>query len=230
MKTLNCAVLTSLLLGSSLAAQDAPDRYIIVSGHGEASTVADIAKIQMSITAIAGSGDSAVVRAASRAQAVLDSIADRGFEEVDFITNQFRVRPGREDQRTGMPIEYEVQNSFTVRVHDTESVADVIHAALRAADVQVGGIEFDVEDHQALRRSALEAAVNDGKAKAELIADNLGVRLGRLTYSRSPEERVSVLPVVGQSRFEEARTARTPIRVDSAVATTTLSLRFEIED
>lgn len=161
---------------------------------------------------------------------MLDSISALDLDDVEFVTNEFRVQPGREHPRTGAPIEHRVHNSFTVRVHGAASITDAIHAALRAADVQIGSVRFYVEDQAELRRRALEAAIADGRRKAALIAERLGVRLGELLSAHAGEERIAA-PMVAPDRFRAAANTavRTPISSDPVSASATLTLRFAIE-
>lgn len=220
-----------LLSGGPLLAQGRSDQVITVTGHGTASAMPDVAEVEMTVGVVAGTADSSLALAAQTVQAVLDSIAGLGLGEVDFVTTQFRLQPGRTHPRTGDPIEHRVQNSFTVRIHGAGSITDAIHAALRAADVQIGAVRFRVEDEAELRRRALAAAIEDGRRKAQLIAEDLGARLGELLRADAAEEQTVAAPIMAPSRWEPAgqQAVRTPIRSDAATASARLTLRFAIE-
>ena len=219
------------VLSSSAQAQVLENGTITVTGHGTATAVPDVAEVQFSLSVVEGTADSAVAEVAARSQAVLDAVNKLGLGEVEFVTRAFTVQPGRRDQRTNMPIEHQVRNDFTLRIHATDSLSAVLHAALSVPDVAVNGLSFDVHDKQDLSHRALDAALEDGRRTAETIAQKLGVHLGPLLAASSADERVSVGVPLALARFVPTAMAqvRTPVRLDNAVATATVTLRFKVE-
>jgi uncharacterized protein YggE len=68
----------------------------------------------------------------------------------------------------------------TLRIHVREAarVGEVVDAAARAGATVVGAFSFRASDESAARRSALEAAGKDARAKAEALAAAAGKQLG----------------------------------------------------
>lgn len=96
------------------------------------------------------------------------------------------VPPGTQCTRSSKRVldGYQVNNSLTVKVRDLDSVGEIIDSVIEAAGdiVRINGINFSIEDSQALEDEARAAAVADLKAKAARLAELAGVELGPLVY------------------------------------------------
>ncbi len=79
---------------------------------------------------------------------------------------------------------YQVNNHLAVTVRDLDSVGAIIDAVIEAAGdiVRINGINFSIEDSEALEDEARAAAVADLLAKAARLAELAGVELGSLLY------------------------------------------------
>ncbi len=79
---------------------------------------------------------------------------------------------------------YQVNNRLTVKVRDLDSTGEIIDRVIEAAGdiVRIDGINFSIEDSQALEDEARAAAVADLRAKAARLAELAGVELGPLVY------------------------------------------------
>src|SRR3989344_925984 len=75
---------------------------------------------------------------------------------------------------------FEASQSFRVKVRDLAKVDDVLTVATDAGANQAGNVQFTIDDPEKQRADAREEAVAEAKRKAELLARNLGKRLGRL--------------------------------------------------
>lgn len=79
---------------------------------------------------------------------------------------------------------YQVNNHLTVKIRELDSVGEVIDSVIEAAGdiVRINGINFLLEDSEALENEARAAAVADLKGKAAMLAELAGVELGSLVY------------------------------------------------
>jgi uncharacterized protein YggE len=79
---------------------------------------------------------------------------------------------------------YQVNNQLAVKVRDLDSVGAIIDGVIEAAGdiVRINGIDFSIEDSEALEDEARAAAVADLLAKAARLAELAGVELGPLVY------------------------------------------------
>jgi uncharacterized protein YggE len=75
---------------------------------------------------------------------------------------------------------YQVRNTVRLTVKDPARAGEIVDAVSRAGGTIVGGFSFKASDEAGARRSALEAAARDAKAKAEALATAAGKRAGDL--------------------------------------------------
>jgi uncharacterized protein len=73
---------------------------------------------------------------------------------------------------------YQVRNTVRLNVKDPARAGEIVDAVSRAGGTIIGGFSFKASDEAAARRSALEAAGRDAKAKAEALAGAAGKRVG----------------------------------------------------
>jgi uncharacterized protein len=92
---------------------------------------------------------------------------------------------GMAQMQAGSPISSEVQfgsyharATLRVTVRDPARVGEIAEAAMRAGGFLSGGFSFKVADEAQARRSALEAAGRDARAKAETLAAAAGKQIG----------------------------------------------------
>lgn len=157
------------------------ERVITVSGTGKVRGTPDIAVVTAGFTA-GGLDVGAVQQQANRKMsALVDAVKAAGVAAVDIRTVEFSTYPQyayaeREAPRiTG----YEVRESIEIRIHDLERVNAILDAATRAGATNISGLQFTIDEPEALRAEARAKAINEARAKASAIADALGVTLGR---------------------------------------------------
>ena len=157
-----------------------PPRTLTVDGNGAASAAPDIVDIQLGVETIDEDPKTAIDDNTSTMESVIEALTDLEVSEDDIQTRSFNMWVEQiydEDGPTGEFL-YHVVNQISVRVRDIDKTGDVLGAALGAGANNVRGISFGVEDTQALEEAARDAAVDNAVAKAEQLADRLGVTVG----------------------------------------------------
>jgi len=108
-------------------------------------------------------------------------IAQAGFSQAGFSQAGFGQggfgQVGFPDVQFGS---YQVRNTVRLTVKDPARAGEIVDAVSRAGGTIVGGFSFKASDEAGARRSALEAAARDAKAKAEALATAAGKRAGDL--------------------------------------------------
>ncbi len=79
-------------------------------------------------------------------------------------------------------IGYEVNQTITIKVRDTEKVGDLVTKVGAAGASNISGIEFTIDDREKYVSEAREEAISEAKEKAKKLAKQLGVRLGKIMY------------------------------------------------
>ncbi len=155
---------------------------ISVSGIGEASGAPDVAYVQLGINVVNADVGRAVTEANNTMTKVRDAVVAAGVDTKDLQTLSFSVWPeDRYDPQTGQPTGervYHVENMLRITVRDINQVSTVIEAGLDAGANNVYGLNFGIDDTSALEAEARTEAVADARARAEQLAQALGVKLG----------------------------------------------------
>ena len=158
-------------------------RSMTVNGTGRITLVPDIATINIGVRTEADNVTDALHGNTTQANAISDVLEALGVEEKDIQTSNFNVYPS--DQYNPMTGEIEgqyfvVENTVNVAVRDLASLGEVLSAVVEAGANNVYGINFSVEDREEAVAEARRLAIEDAKAKAEVIASDAGVELGDL--------------------------------------------------
>ena len=168
-------------------------------GYGEVFAVPDIADIYFTIRQEAKNAKEAQAKVAAIEAPVLEFLRENGVEDKDIKTTNASFNPQysyQYDVKTVVPCVpeygcpprpgrniitgYEAYESITVKVRDTDQVGEIMQGlgSLRVSDLS--GPNFTIDNEDELKSEARKKAIDDAKAKAEALADDLGVRLGRV--------------------------------------------------
>lgn len=166
---------------------------ISVSGEGEAFAIPDIATFNYSVTEEGKTVKEAQDKATTKTNAALDYLKKSGVDEKDIKTIAYNVNPKYEYQTKVCPVNsycpggkqvqtgFEVSQTIEVKVRDTTKAGDIL-SGIGSLEVQnVSGLQFTTDDETKIQAEAREKAIADAKAKAEVLAHDLGVHLVRIS-------------------------------------------------
>jgi len=188
----------------------------------------------MGATVQAERADAAQQRVNEVVRRAIDAIRRLGIEQEDMQTSALSLQPvyaneAPDPQRSYEPrvIGYRASNTLRIDVDRLERIGPVIDAAVEAGANQVEGIFFEVEDDAPARRQAIARAVEDGRAKAESMAQAIGVRLGDLLEATESAFFPAPEPRYQMARMEMAD-ASTPIEPGMLQVQATVTLRYAV--
>jgi len=162
------------------SAQNQPSG-ITVTGNAEITARPDIATVTLGVVTEASEAEKAVQENARVANAVVDAVVKAGIAKRDIETSYYSVVPVMDYQKVPpVTTGYRVTNTVRVKVRDLTKVGSLIDTAISAGANNVQGVGFDIEDPSSVRKEALVQALKKAEADAKLIADTLGVKLGRV--------------------------------------------------
>ncbi len=175
----------------------APGNTISVSGYGEAVAVPDIATFSFSVMSEKATVAAAQSDATAKANATLAYLKNAGIDEKDIQTSDYSVNPqydyvqkscvngycpGGEQVLRG----YQVRQTTTVKVRDTEKAGELLGGVGQAGATEVSGLQFTFDDPDQVEDEARLEAIADAKAKASELAKQLGVSIVRVvSFSES---------------------------------------------
>lgn len=155
---------------------------ISVSADAKVATPPDIAWLSFGV---ATGRQPTAKRATELVKTTMDKVlaATRtlGIEDKDITTESFWLSP-EYDYADGrqVPRGFQATQSLRVKVRDLDKVGDVLTAVTAAGANQAGGITFAVDNPDASQAEARGMAIEKAKAKAKVLAENLGMSLGRM--------------------------------------------------
>lgn len=176
-------VLTLFLLAPGLAAaQETPQRTLVVTGSAQVSAPPDVATISAGVETAAESAAEAMAANAAAMAQVIAALEAAGLDPADYQTTGFDVSEiwddgGSPDGRrrvTG----YRVSNALTIRARDVAGVGALIDGLGAAGANRFHSLVFSIDDPTPLIDAARRDAVAEARRKAALYADAAGVALG----------------------------------------------------
>jgi len=164
---------------------------ISVSGEGEVFAVPDTATFSVTVQEEAKEVQDAQETATEKVNEIIAFLKGEGVDEKDIKTTDYSVYPqydylqeicregycppGRQELRG-----FQVSQTLTVKVRDTEQAGELLSGVGSRGVSQVSGLSFTVDDEDALNAEARAMAIEDARTKAEELASDLGVRLVRV--------------------------------------------------
>lgn len=165
---------------------------ITVSETGKIYAKPDLALITFSVVNEAKTVTEAMSGNTKNMNAIISVMKDEGIEEKDLKTTSFSIYPRYEWQKIETEIYpyppgkrvligYEVRQSLQVKIREMAKIGDIIQGATDAGANQVGSLQFTIDQEDELKKQARGQAIDKAKAKAQELAQQLGVNLVRIT-------------------------------------------------
>jgi len=175
MKRIFAVILAMMMLCSFALADDAS---LVVTGSGTVYMSADQVSASLGITMTGEDLGELQKRVNETVLAICTALQEAGLEEKNISTNYIFVSPrydysGDVERMVG----YTINNTLTIRTEEIDKIGTYIDAAFAAGANTFDSINFSVKDDSEARRRALELAVSDARAKAEVIAAASGMVL-----------------------------------------------------
>ncbi|MFC1993700.1 SIMPL domain-containing protein [Chloroflexota bacterium] len=160
---------------------------IWVSGTGQVTVVPDVAIINLGVEVQSATVADASSQAAVAMDAIVASLTSNGVLEKDIKTQRFNISQVTKwvDERSEqVVIGYRVTNMVTAKITDLDKAGIIIDSVAEAGGdlTRIQGISFTIDDPAPYYTQAREIALLDAIAKAEQMAEVVGVDLGKPVY------------------------------------------------
>jgi uncharacterized protein len=201
-----------------------------ISATGEVTRVPDIAIIAAGVVSRSATATGALQDAADRMQRVLAALKRAGVEDRDVQTSNISLNPeyryveNQPPQLTG----YTASNQLTIRFRDIRNSGKILDALVGQGANQINGPSLTIDKPEAALDEARARAVSAGRARAELYARSLGMRVVRVV-SVSESGGYAVPPPAPPMVMQMARAADTSIVPGEQKLQVTLAMTFELQ-
>lgn len=162
--------------------QNTPQDFT-VSGTGKTYVKPDIALINFGVTAEAQKSQDAVDQGNTKMNAVVKAVKNLGIADNDIQTTNYNLSPIYDwTQNGGRKFKgYSLSQQITVKIRNFDKINSILDAVTVAGANDVGQLQFTVDDMEKVKTEAREKAIAEAKAKAQNMAKEAGLQLGKLT-------------------------------------------------
>jgi len=154
------------------------ERTISVAGEASLTARNDAARVQFGVIAVRATRRGALEATSSRLRRVIATLGRQGIAAPDIRTGSVSV-VRRRDRRGRPRPGFRASQSVRAVVREARRAGAVVSAAVDGGATSVNGPSFFVSDPRGLLRRALGAAFQDARLKAEELARQSGLTLGR---------------------------------------------------
>jgi uncharacterized protein YggE len=224
-----------LPLAALAAEPEKREPVIIVTGEGDAAVAPDLAIITLGVTKTEKSAREALTGNNQAMAALLNALKERGIADKDLQTSDFAIQPqfsypenADGTQKPPVLVGYQVTNMLTVRIRDIAKLGEILDQTVTLGANQGGDIRFTNDKPEQTIETARIAAVKNAFAKAKVLADAAGVKLGRVVEIADNVSRPEPLPITRMSMAKEASDA-VPVATGENSYSVNVNVTFAIE-
>ena len=185
-----------------------------ISATGEVTRVPDIATISAGVTTQAPTAVEAIGQNATRIERVRAALKRAGIADRDIQTASINLSPQYRYVENQSPVltGYQASNQLSVRFHDIRASGKILDALVGEGANQINGPNLSIEHSESALDEARTKAVAAARARADLYARALGMRVARVIsvsesggYSAPPP-----MPMMVRAQMADAKTSVDP--------------------
>ena len=241
MKKATARLITIKLIFAALAifqvtaqAQDVTDKTprptIRVTGESTVTVKPDQAIIDVGVTTQSASAQTDASQNAQKTDAVIAEIRRALGPGADIRTISYSLSPNyRYPREGGQPTidGYIASNIVQLKINDLTQVGKIIDLATQSGANNIQGLRFALKDEQAARSQALAEAATKARAKADVIAAALGLKIQRVLHVEEGGS-VSMPPMPTYARQADMAAVTTPVEAGTIGVRALITLTLEV--
>jgi uncharacterized protein YggE len=202
-----------------------------VSASGEVTRVPDVAIISTGVVTRAATASAAIQQNAARMERVRAALRRAGIEDKDIQTSSINLNPEYTYQQNKAPVlnGYSASNQVSVRFRDIAKTGEILDALVAQGANQINGPNLTIDKpEQALDEARLKAVAN-GRARADLYARALGMRVVRLLSVSESGGYAAPPPMPVYAMAERSSDASTKIDPGEQKVSVSVAMSFELQ-
>ncbi len=186
---------------------------VIVRGAAEREVDPDRLRLTLAVEAEAAQADQALADLADRS-AALDRVIEQAGDAV-LARRPSSVSVGPAYDRNGQVRGQTARRTVTLEARPAGPVGELLARAIEVPGTNLGGMQWLVEPRNPVHAALRAEAAADARARAEVYADAVGMRLGQLEWITEPGLRQGRPPDDGARPEARMALAATMDRADS---------------
>jgi uncharacterized protein YggE len=203
-----------------------------VSATGEVTRVPDLAIISAGVQTLQPTASAAIEENAARMERVRAALKRAGIEDRDIQTSSINLNPeyvydqNRPPRLTG----YRATNTVNVKFRDLKRSGAILDALVAEGANQINGPNLTIDKPESALDEARTRAIATGRARADLYARTLGMRVVRLiSVSEGGSYNVPPPMPMGAVMMAERSAADTKIDPGTQQLQVSVSMSFELQ-
>jgi len=178
---------------------------ISVTGEGEVLAVPDVGSFSFSVNESGADAALALEASGTKINDVISALKAAGVEEKDIKTESYNLYPKYKYESKLCPRDsfcpqeqvqdgFEVSQTIGVKVRDLDKAGELISLVGSKKVANISSLSFTIDDDEVLKAEARALAIVQAKAKAIVLAKDLGVTLGEMISYYEEEHGVQPYP------------------------------------
>ena len=203
-----------------------------ISATGSVSRVPDLAIISAGVVTKSPTASGAIADNAARMERVRAALKRAGIADRDIQTSSINLNPDYRYDNNQPPVltGYQASNSVSIRFRDIRNSGKILDALVAQGANQINGPSLTIDKPEAAYDEARTKALAAGRARADLYARSLGMRVTRLMSVSEGGTNMPRPPypmaMMAQAERSDAKTAIEPGSQDLEI---TLAMSFELQ-
>lgn len=168
-----------------------PANTILVSGEGEVTAVSDIASLYINLSKDGKTAKEAQDLLNEATTKALSYLKDKKIEDKDIKSEYGGLTPKYSYEqpvcitypcptRDPKIIGYTATQAITVKIREVDSANDIRTGLAGIGVTDINGPTFSIDNENKVKDDARAKAITDAREKAKVLADELGVKLGKV--------------------------------------------------
>lgn len=202
-----------------------------VVATGEVTRVPDIARINAGVVTQAQTAQEAIRQNGAKMTSVRAALERAGIAARDIQTSNVSLQPDYRYAENQPPqlVGYRASNEVTVRFRDIAETGRILDALVAEGVNQINGPMLSVDQPEAALDEARTAAIATARARADLYARTLGMRVARVLSVSEPGA-IQMPPVPVMRMEAQARDAgNMQVEPGEQTLSVTLTVSFELQ-
>jgi len=203
-----------------------------ISATGSVSRVPDLAIISAGVVTKSPTASGAIADNAARMERVRAALKRAGIADRDIQTSSINLNPDYRYDNNQPPVltGYQASNSVSIKFRDIRNTGKILDALVAQGANQINGPSLTIDKPEAAYDEARTKALAAGRARADLYARSLGMRVTRLLSVSEGGTNMPRPPypmaMMAQAERSDAKTAIEPGSQDLEI---TLAMSFELQ-
>ncbi|MES2137654.1 MAG: SIMPL domain-containing protein [Pseudomonadota bacterium] len=203
-----------------------------INATGEVIRVPDVAVISAGVVSRSSTASGALQDTANKMDKILAALKRAGVEERDIQTSSVGLNPEYRYPENQAPqlVGYTASNTVTIRFRDIRNSGKILDALVAQGSNQISGPNLVIDKPEAALDEARARAVAIGRARADLYARALGMRVVRVVSVNESGGSYPVPPPMPMyARAEMAQAADSKIVPGEQKLQANLAMTFELQ-